>query len=153
MKCFHLALLLSTTLGLAAADSPHERIGKAESELGAFRETKSPAALTSAYRNARDIAEVPNRETWEAHRRKKLELLLSALKEMDHAIDPKFDPERRPMSQPPLPAGAPLELNIGVSPSSIEDPKLRAEYEQAIEDHRSYARYYNAQIQFRELRR
>src|SRR6266436_1789698 len=63
MKCFHLALLLSTTLGLAAADSPHERIGKAESELGAFRETKSPAALTSAYRNARDIAEVPNRET------------------------------------------------------------------------------------------
>ncbi len=125
MRSSHIALLVSTSFALAAEDSPQQSISKAQAELAAFRQTKSPAALVSAYRSAQNIPELREHENWEVHRGKKLEVLLSVLKETDQAIDPKFDPERRPLRRPLFPAGALFELNSVTSPSSIQDPKLR----------------------------
>ncbi|MHC4444284.1 MAG: hypothetical protein ACYTF1_17755 [Planctomycetota bacterium] len=66
-----------------------------------------------------------------AQRRKKdVEIRLHAWKRLLDAIDPKWDPDERLISNivPPAATGLPS----GVDPAAIKDPVLRAEYEAAI---------------------
>jgi len=80
---------------------------------------------------------------WKDLRRQKAQFWLEAWLRVSKAIDPSFDFDDRPLLNvaPPLSTGLPA----GVSPSSIENPRLRAEYEHAIAQNHAKIERYNQQ--------
>lgn len=81
-------------------------------------------------------------------RKQDVNVRLHAWKRLIDAIDPTWDPNDLPVSNvvPPLATGLPS----GVAPEAIKDPKLRAEYEAAIEKNRQKAERYNEQYSLRK---
>ncbi|MCJ0761734.1 hypothetical protein [Variovorax terrae] len=73
---------------------------------------------------------------------------LRAWSRLRGAMDAAFDPADRPLLKvaPPAQTGLPP----GVAPEAIDDPGLRAEYEQAIENNRHAGACYRAQFQLRQ---
>lgn len=86
-----------------------------------------------------DIDEI----AWKTLRKQKTEFWLKAVRQIDRAINPSFDFEDRPVLNvnPPVGAGLPA----GVSPASIRNPQLRAEYESAIKQNNLKTQKYNEQ--------
>jgi len=80
----------------------------------------------------------PKGEKWAQIRKKDVEVRLHAWKRLVNAIDPTWDANDVPLVNvmPPLAAGPPGGVAPGVAPEAIKDPKLRAQYEAAIEKNR-----------------
>lgn len=77
---------------------------------------------------------------------------LRLLRALDYHLDPGFDPRAVPekrVGPPPTSGGG--ALRPGADPASIEDPKARAEYEQAIADNRAKAERYRLQVHLHRL--
>lgn len=77
----------------------------------------------------------PKGEEFAQRRKKDVEIRFHAWKRLLGAIDPNWDPNERLLS--PNAVGAAMGLPAGgMAPEGIKDPKLRAEYEAAIERNR-----------------
>lgn len=90
----------------------------------------------------------PKDQEWAQQRRKDVQIRLHAWKRLIDAIDPKWDPKDLPLINVPLPPGVGGEA--GGDPRYIEDPRIRAEYEEAIEKNKQKAERY---IEQRRLRK
>jgi hypothetical protein len=90
----------------------------------------------------------PKGEDFAQRRKKDVEVRFHAWKRLIDAIDPAWDPNDLPSINVPTPlaSGQPS----GVVPEAIKDPKLRAEYEAAIEKNRQKAERYNEQYSLRK---
>jgi hypothetical protein len=74
---------------------------------------------------------------------------LHALKRLETEKDPNFDPNDVGRLNVTPPEGVPVRLS-GMSPESIKDPKLRAEYENAIKANSRKLEYFNQQYRLRQ---
>ena len=90
-----------------------------------------------------------NDENFEIQRKSITQKWLNAWSKLETDLDPNFDFEDVPMLNiaPPEGSGMPA----GVDPKEIGDPKLRAEYEQMIEENARKAANYQQQLGLREL--
>jgi hypothetical protein len=75
----------------------------------------------------------PKGQDFAQRRKKDAEVRLHAWKRLVDAIDPNWDPNQAPLS--PNAVGALMGLPSGIAPEGV-DPKLRAEYEAALERNR-----------------
>lgn len=84
-------------------------------------------------------------------RRQKTGRWLDAWKRLQQGIDKNWDPEDLPYRNlaPPRATGLPS----GVAPEAIKDPKLRAEYEAALETNRQKNEEYKRQSRLRKLKK
>lgn len=89
----------------------------------------------------------PEAEQWVRIRREDVEVRLHAWKRLLDTIDPTWDPNERLVAkvEPPVELGLPP----GVAPEAIKDPKLRAEYQAAIERNRQKIERYTEQHRLR----
>ncbi|MBC8869294.1 MAG: hypothetical protein H8E44_07740 [Planctomycetes bacterium] len=94
---------------------------------------------------------LPDDKTLNQVRRQKAGRWLDAWKRLHQGIDKNWDPEDLPRKNiaPPDATGLPS----GVAPDTIEDPKLRAEYEMAIETNRQKNEEYKKQYRLRKLKK
>ncbi len=71
---------------------------------------------------------------------------LHAWRRLLEAIDPNWDPDDMPVGNisPPVATGLPS----GIDPAAIQDPALRAEYEEAIRSNGQKAQKYNEQYKY-----
>jgi len=76
----------------------------------------------------------PKGQEWAQRRKKDVEIRLHAWKRLIDAIDPNWDPNEELWS--PNAVGADMGLPSGIAPESVKDPKLRAEYEAALQKNR-----------------
>jgi hypothetical protein len=77
---------------------------------------------------------------------------LRLLRTLDHHLDPGFDLKALPevhVEPPPISDGG-IRLP-SINPALIDDPKARAEYQQAIADNRARADRYSLQVHLRQL--
>lgn len=90
----------------------------------------------------------PKGEDFAQRRKKEVDIHLHAWKRLIDSIDPKWDPCDLPLLNvsPPPSSGLPS----GVSPEAIKDPKIRAEYENAIEKNRQKAERHLEQYTLRK---
>ena len=93
----------------------------------------------------------PKGQDWARKRREDVEVRFHAWKRLIEAIDPNWDPNDVPLVNisPPRAAGT----RAGVAPETIKDPKLRAEYEAAIEKNRQKAERYSQQNRLHKWQR
>lgn len=89
-----------------------------------------------------------NDENFAAQRKSITLKWLNAWSKLETDLDPNFNHDAVPMLNiaPPVASGMPA----GVDPKAIEDPKLRAEYEKAIEENAQHIAYYARQINVRK---
>jgi hypothetical protein len=81
-------------------------------------------------------------------RKKDVELRLHAWKRLIDAIDPNWDPNEELWS--PNAVGADMGLPSGIAPEGVKDPKLRAEYEAALQKNREQIERYTKQYRLRD---
>ena len=127
---------LSHRLALDALEKPEEltlqqEVLLARSALGVYNEE----------------GELLQGEAWAAQRRRQVKAWLHMWQRIEDAMDPNWDPNESfgRHAEPPPGSGIPT----GASPEAIQDPKLRAEYEKAIEVHRRKMAYYSEQYDLR----
>ena len=103
------------------------------SRLDAFPEFQIVDALSKIVSHIErlPITQKTDSIVWKEQRRAKLELWLKALGKLDRMMDPKFDPNDVPLKNI-APSSSSIAYDSGIAPSAIKDPKVRAEYEQAI---------------------
>ncbi len=103
--------------------------------------------LTGHVMTAMGIPTAPKGDEFARRREKDVEIRLHAWERLTDAIDPKWDPNDVPLLNvvPPAASGLPS----GIAPEDVKDPKLRAEYEAAIEKNRQKAQEYNEQYRLR----
>ena len=90
------------------------------------------------------------REDWPDKRRAEGKLYFHAIERLDKAIDPNWDPNAvGPMPLPPKEAKMGWD---GMPPSAIEDPKLRAQYEQSLEEYWARVARDNRQRNLRQMK-
>lgn len=89
-----------------------------------------------------------NDENYAAQRKSITLKWINAWSKLETDLDSNFNHDAVPMLNvaPPEASGMPA----GVDPKAIEDPKLRVEYEKAIEANAQHLAYYTRQIQVRE---
>lgn len=89
-------------------------------------------------------------EAWPQDRTEKMRYLFHTWRRLESEIDENFDPNDRPVGNitPPRASGLPA----GVVTDAVKDPKLRAEYEAAIETNRRRAKKFNKQLTLRKVR-
>lgn len=76
----------------------------------------------------------------------KFQLLLAALQKIDAAADKSFDPRDVPMANMAPPQGKDGRLyDSGISPDSIKDPEVRAEYQRMLSANSDKAARYRQQ--------
>ena len=86
----------------------------------------------------------PTGQEWAKRQKQDVEVRFHAWRRLIDAIDPNWDPnDIQFYINVPLPSG--VEGEAGVSPDSVKDPKLRAEYEAAIKKNREKAERYSEQ--------
>ena len=90
----------------------------------------------------------PTDQEWAQQRKVDIQIRLHAWKRLTDAIDPTWDQNDLLVINvtPPRDSGAPS----GVAPDSIKDPRLRAEYEAAIEENRRKSQRYSEQYSLRK---
>jgi hypothetical protein len=86
------------------------------------------------------FSDSPKGEEFAKRRKKDVEIRLHGWKRLIDAIDPKWDPNDKPFTNVLPPIGT--TISAGGSPEDIKDPKLRAEYEVAIEKNRQKSENY-----------
>jgi hypothetical protein len=136
--------------------SDQNHLQEARASVDRFAQTLDPDWLEGAIENLESFRwnhELDDRQ-YRAARQDALELWLRLLDLLDRNFDSAFDPDDIPpkMVRPPaLPDPSQGSLPPGASPSLIADPKVRAEYEQAIAANRAKIRRYRLQIVFRQV--
>ena len=81
-----------------------------------------------------------------------LSLSLSFLAALDRCIDPGWDPEKDPVRGVSPPVSGVMVYPTGeIDPAVIQDPAVRARYEQALKAKKDYLKYYTAQFQLRRI--
>jgi hypothetical protein len=90
----------------------------------------------------------PKGEDLARRRKKDVQIRLHAWRRLIDAIDPNWDPNEVIWS--PNAVGALMGLPSGISPESIGDPKLRAEYEVALQKNREQIERYTKQYRLRD---
>ena len=95
---------------------------------------KTELELTGHVMTSKYTRNAPKGEDFAQRRKKDVEIRLHAWKRLLGAIDPNWDPNEVVGS--PNSVGALMGLPSGISPESIKDPKLRAEYEAALQKNR-----------------
>lgn len=86
---------------------------------------------------------------WPALRRASAERWLDALARLERELDDTFDPDDVPALNV-APAGT--DLPTGVAPEVVQDPRLRREYQQAVDRNAEHIVRYGRQTQLRRLR-
>jgi hypothetical protein len=110
---------LAKKYALSVLDKPEEISVESELELTGH-------VVTLMY-----IPSAPKGEDFAQRRRKDVEVRLHARKRLIDSIDPKWDPNEELLS--PNAVGAFMGLPSGIAPESVGDPRLRAEYEEALQ--------------------
>lgn len=87
-------------------------------------------------------------QMWSQLRTKDVQIRIHACKRLIDAIDPNWDPNEMPLS--PNAVAAAMGLPGAVVPEAIKDPKLRAEYEAAIQRNRQKIKRYREQYRLRK---
>lgn len=92
-------------------------------------------------------------KAWARQRTEQMKHWFRAYKRLHDTIDPKWDPKKADFTSgnvmlPPGVSGV-----AGMSPKHIKDPKLRAQYEAAIETNRRKVERYNQQYEARQLKK
>jgi len=93
----------------------------------------------------------PQGQEFVKHRTKDMQVRFHAWKRLNDAIDLRWDPTDVPYVNVPLPPGV-SGIRPGGSPAVIKDPKLRAQYEAAIEKNWKKAERYRIQYRSRQLK-
>jgi hypothetical protein len=94
----------------------------------------------------------PRGPEWLKQRTAELIYWFHACKRLHAAIDPTWVPDERGLPiHAPVPAGVQDAIIGGMSPKSIKDPKLRAQYERNIKEHSAKIQRNSEQRQAREL--
>lgn len=125
----------------------------AAKEITAFQSKKELEHLRAASMSLMnvDLRTEIKPESRKLIRIKCLKLWMELLQIIDQNIDPKFNPNEQPVLiiSPPEENG--IQLRPGADPKLIKDPKLRQEYELAIEKNRKYADYFRFQKQINDI--
>jgi len=91
----------------------------------------------------------PKNHEWMERRQKDVEIRLHAWKRLIDVIDPNWDPNQVLLS--PNAVGADMGIpGGGMAPESVKDPKLRAEYEAALQKNRDQIERYTKQYRLRD---
>jgi hypothetical protein len=90
----------------------------------------------------------PKGQEWAQQRRKDVQIRLHAWKRLIDSIDPNWDLNERLRS--PNAVGVDMGLPGAVAPEAIKDPKLRAEYEAALQTNRDKIERYTKQSSLRK---
>jgi hypothetical protein len=85
----------------------------------------------------------PKGQEWAQVRKKDVEVRFHAWKRLLDTIDPNWDPNEELWS--PNAVGAFMGLPSGIAPEGVKDPKLRAEYEAALQKNRDKIERHSAQ--------
>lgn len=128
---------LARKYALSALTEPDAIPLTLELELTGHVMTEPPAVAGST---AGDFAE---------RRRQDVTIRLHAWKRLLDAIDPSWNPNEELMGGN-IPPPAERGLPAGVEPSAIKDPKLRAQYEAAIQENRQKLEKYREQYELRK---
>jgi len=94
------------------------------------------------------MPQAPKGQEWARKRREDVEVRFHAWKRLTEAIDPSWDPNDEPLGTVPLPLG--VSGVTGMASKHIKDPKLRAEYEAAIEENRQKSKRFSEQYGLRK---
>ncbi len=86
---------------------------------------------------------------FEKNRKEDVEVRFHAWKRLKDAIDPNWDPNEVLLS--PNGVGAVMGLPSGIAPEGVKDPKLRAEYEAALEKNRKQIERHTEQRRLSDL--
>ncbi|MGB7068425.1 MAG: hypothetical protein WBD22_02940 [Pyrinomonadaceae bacterium] len=95
------------------------------------------------------LSEIELNDTQIQERRERVRLWLHALHRLEVEKDENFDPDDVPSLNVAPPTGVRVGF-AGMSPEAIKDPKLRAEYEAAIEANAKKAEYRAGQFRLRQ---
>jgi hypothetical protein len=136
--------------------SNQNHLQEARASVDKFAHTLDPDWLEAAMENLEDFRwdHEPDDEQRRDARQVALNLWLRLLDLLDRNFDSTFDADDIPpkMVRPPaFPDPSQGALPPGASPSLITDPKVRAEYEQAIAANRAKIRRYRLQIVLRQV--
>lgn len=85
---------------------------------------------------------------WPADISHKIEIIAHGFGRMDALIDEGFDPDKRPSLYPPPPPSARCWVS-GMDYSKSEDPKIRAEYEPLVAEHKNQVAEFNLQMRLK----
>ena len=113
--------------------------------LKLFKDENDLESLSEASRLVHDMQAEENNLSLEKHafRNEKMSLYLMIINELDSKLIPEFDFNDLPLLSvsPPPESGLPA----GVAPSSINDPKLKAEYEKKLRENSNKLNRYTFQ--------
>jgi hypothetical protein len=153
-------MLLALAMVAAAAAVPQNQMRKsmapeieqASRQLAEYEKTHRLTDLESAIDaiTAVDLLRTPSINRAEA-RKEVTRLWLAALQDLDALLDPKFDPEDRPVTKVAPPKVNGVQYPPGVDPKVITDPQARAEYEAAIKANLEKIDRGKQQIQLRNM--
>jgi hypothetical protein len=90
----------------------------------------------------------PKGQEWANRRKQDVEVRFHVLRRLIDVIDPDWDPNDKPLLNVSPPYGT--TISAGASPEHIKDPKLRADYEAAIEKNKQKAERYLEQSRLRK---
>lgn len=123
-------------------------------EAKAFETEGEPERLRACYMALENVApaQEASPESRVTVRAAALSLWLHLLQVLERTLDPRFNPDDLPDNQvQPPPTTGGVRYPPGAAPALIDDPRARAEYEQAIAANRAKADQYRLQIQLRRL--
>jgi hypothetical protein len=131
-----------------------EYLKEAQERAQGFEDTLEPELLSQAYLALENVilGEEDDPKIRGQLRVEALDLWLHLLQFLDHYLDPKFNPDDVPelLVQPP-PTSGEVVLRPGADPALIDDPKARAQYEQAIAANKAKTARYGLQTKLRRL--
>jgi len=91
-------------------------------------------------------------EEWSKQRTERARLWFRAWQRLEREIEPDFNPKDRPPAQIPPPPGLGIRAGAPLPPpQAIRDPKVRKQYEEALEEHRKKQEAYARQVELHDL--
>ena len=98
------------------------------------------------------LQSLADKDDWANDRSKEAKFYFRVWDRLERSIDPSWDPNDPSLVIPRPPAGV-ERFGSGMSPENIKDPKLRSEYEAAIEEYRRKQEQHSRQRLLRRLKK
>lgn len=126
----------------------------AKTHLDEFRKTKDVESLqkTAAALESINLMDETDPAKRRSDRREALHLWFELLHRTDRSIDPRFDPEDRPVRNVVPPETGGVSYPSGIDPAAIKDQQTRKEYEKARHDNELKTERFAFQTKIRRLR-